>query len=403
MNWRRGWGSTTAALVAALACALAVAALDAASATGPPVLVGFLDQERGANSFPEYGAAARAARDYVNSKLDGINGRELKFVECSTDGSPEASINCANKFVHAKVVTVLMGIDIGSDAALPILTAAHIPLVAHQAIGSAQSVSKDAFFFGSPIQAWVAAPLKLMAQRLHLKSVAFVTQGNIVSRTSLVPLGLAPAAKHLKLKLTTVYFDPTNPDYTQAVTTALAARPDAIFFSGSEPDCLSVITAIRQLQFAGLVFAAGCTDFISTDPKASEGVYSVDDLWIKSASAAAPKAKVADLNVFDAQMRRSAPKYAASGGAQRTFATTMDTASILRKVNGPVTSASVLERLRTTRNLPGFMGQPLNCDGRQWPGQRTACAGGLLVYRVAQGVLRPFSRGFIYAKDSVAP
>jgi branched-chain amino acid transport system substrate-binding protein len=403
MKWRSGWRSTIAAFVAVALCALGIAAPGATTASRPPVLVGFLDQERGANSFPEYGAAARAARDYINSKLDGINGRELKFVECSTDGSPEASINCANTFVHAKVGAVLMGIDIGSDAALPILTAARIPFVAHLAIGSAQSVSKQAFFFGSPIQAWVAAPLKVMAQRLHVKSVAFITQGNIVARTSLVPKGLVPAAKHLNLKLTTVYFDPANPDYAQAVTTALAARPDALFFSGSEPDCSSLIAAIRQLRFGGLVFASGCTAFIAADPQAAEGVFSNYDLWIQSASAAAPKAKVAELNAFAAQMKKAAPQYATSGGAQRTFAATMDTANVLRAIKGDITSAAVLKQLRATRNLPGFMGQPINCDGKQWPGQRTACAGGILVYRVERGVLRPFSHGFVYAKDIVGP
>jgi hypothetical protein len=49
------------------------------------------------------------------------------------------------------------------------------------------------------------------------------------------------------------------------------------------------------------------------------------------------------------------------------------------------------------------MGQPINCDGKQWPGQRTACAGGILVYRVERGVLRPFSHGFVYSKDIVGP
>jgi branched-chain amino acid transport system substrate-binding protein len=155
--------------MAAVSALLVVAATHA---SGPPVLVGFLDQERGANAFPEYGAGARAAQNYVNSRLDGIDGRPLKLVKCLTDGSPEASIDCANKFVQAKVVAVLMGIDIGSDGALPILAAAHIPLIGHLAIGTAQSVSKDAFFFGSPIQAWVAAPLKLMAQRLHVNGLA---------------------------------------------------------------------------------------------------------------------------------------------------------------------------------------------------------------------------------------
>lgn len=399
MSTRSWWGWAIAALVAVALCATH----GAAGASPPPVLLGFLNQERGANSFPEFGAGGRTAASYVNSKLNGINGRQLKLVQCFTDGSPEASINCANKFVQVGVVGVFMGIDIGSDAALPILTAAHIPFMAHQAIGSAQSVSKDAFFFGSPIHAWVAAPLQFMAQRLHAKSVAFITQGNIVARTSLVPKGVEPAARSLKLKLETVYFDASNPDYGQAVTTALTARPDAIYFTGSEPDCSTLIAVIRQLQYAGPVVAAGCTGFISANPQAGEGVYSPGDLWLRSASADAPKAKVAEVKAFFAEMQRDAPKYATAGGAQRTFAAAVNAASILRGIKGPVTPASVLRQLRSTRNLPGFMGQPITCDGKQWPGQRSACGSGILMYRVEHGVRRLVSNGFIYARDLVAP
>jgi branched-chain amino acid transport system substrate-binding protein len=336
---------------------------------------------------------------YTNSGRDGIKGHEFRLVECLTDGSPEASINCANKFVQAKVNVVLMGVDLGSDAALPILTAAHIPLVADQAIGAAQSVSKDAFFFGAPGYAWVATPLKLIARRLHLGSVGFITQGNIVARTALVPHGLAPAAKNLGLKLTTAFFDPANPDYTQTVTTVLAAAPEALVITGSEPDCSSMIAAIRRLRFHGPVFATGCTKFITSDPKDAEGVYSVDVLWVQSASAGAPRAKLAELKIYSTEMRKRAAKYAAVTGAQRTFAAAMNTAAILRRVNGDITPAAVLAQLRSTRNLPSFMGQPINCDGKQWPGQPTACAGGLLVYRVHDGTRRPYTKGYVYARD----
>jgi branched-chain amino acid transport system substrate-binding protein len=367
-----------------------------------PISVGLLDQERGANTFTENGAGARAARDYINSKLDGINGRQLEFVECSTDGSPEASINCANQFVRAKVVAVLMGIDLGSDAALPILTKAHIPFVAFLALGSAQSVSKDAFFFGAPSEAAVAAPMKLMAQRLHVKSVAFILQDNVVGRTALIPRGVAPAAKHLKLKLTTVFVDPANPDYTQAVTTALAAKPDALFMSSSETDCSRLIVVIRQLHFDGPVFSAGCSAFISEDPKDSEGVIAVGRLWVQSAAAGAPKDKAAEVKAFAAEMARSAPKYAADAGAQRTFAATMDIASVMRRIKGEISPTALLAQLRETRGVPGFMGSPLNCDGKQWPGQPTACSAAVLLFRAHAGALRAYSNGFVDAADVVS-
>jgi branched-chain amino acid transport system substrate-binding protein len=397
-------GKPTLVLVAGISALMLVSAgAVRAHAARSPVLVGFLDEERGANPFPANGAAAHAARDYINSTLNGINGRDLKFDECLTDGSPEASIYCANQFVEAHVVAVLEGVDLGSDAALPILTAAHIPLIGHVAIGSAQTVSKDAFFFGAPIQSYVAAPLKLMAQRLHVKSVAFVVQDNPVTRTSQIPHGVAPAAKNLHLKLTNVLFSAENPDYTQTVTTALAAHPDALLISGNEPECTSLVADIRQVDYPGIVFVAGCTSFISADPKTAEGIYTVNDLWESSAAAGAPKADVADLRVFAAQMKRSAPQYAGDGNAQKMFSSVMDMATILRAIKEPISPAAVLQQLRSTRNTPSFMGQPIDCDGKQWPDQSSVCAGGMLVFRVHDGAQRAFSRGFVYPRDVVTP
>jgi branched-chain amino acid transport system substrate-binding protein len=392
----------TPAAVLALAglCLLAIGSPVASGASPSPVVIGFLNQERGPVAFPEFGAGARAARLYVNAKLDGINGRQLRFVECMTDGSPEASIDCANRFVQAKATAVLMGIDLGSDAALPILTAARIPLLGHRGYGPAQFVSANAFFFGAPVQAFGAAPLKLMAQRLQVDAVTFISLNNVLARV-FVDTALAPAARKLGLKLDTVFYNPSNPDYTQIVTTALASRPDALFFSTAEPDCTSLIAAIRQLRYGGLVFAGGCTAFISANRQTAEGVFTASDLWTRSAAADAPKAKVEELKVFAARMKAHAPQYKSSAFAQATFSSTVDTANILREIKGAITSATILRQLRTTRNVSSFMGQPIVCDGKQWPGQPSTCAGGVLQYRVRGGVRRLFSNGFIYPKDVV--
>ncbi len=396
---RRSW--LGALFVLAVAAVAAAGQSSAQPASQAPIKVGFLNQEKGAVAFPDFGAGARVARAYVNAKLDGISGRPLQFVECLTDGSPESSIDCANRFVESKVVVVLEGIDFGADAALPILKAAGIPLVGHTAFGAAQLVSKHSFFFGAALPAYGAAPLKLMSKTLRVKSVVYMGQDNAVVRAFVESSAFVPVAKKLGMAINTVLFNAVSPDFTQIVTTALANRPDALFFTSSEPDCTGLVSAIRQLGFKGPVFAGSCTAFISADPQAAEGVYTSNDLWAPSAAGAAPKAKAAELMTFVAQMKKGAPKYVASGFAQFSFSSTMDIASILRRVTGKITPASVIRQLRSTKNLPSFMGQPITCDGKQWPGQPSACAGGVIVFRVHNGARQKFSNGFVYAKDLV--
>ncbi len=398
-------GQVGSALVASVSLAVLFFGASAPSvgANASPIRIGFLNQQRGAVEFPEGTAAAHAAMNYINIKLGGINGRPLKFTDCFTDGTPEASINCANTFVGAKVDAVLMNVDLGSDAALPILNKAHIPLVGSLALGPAQSVSKDAFFLGAPSEALVAAEMKLLAQNLHVSSVAVIDADTVPTRASFLPNGVEPAAKHLNLKLTTVLYDQANPDYTQTVTTALAAQPQAIIFLGSETDCSQLIAVIRQLNYQGYAFAMGCSAFIAENPTDAEGVFAASRLWVKSALSAAPKGEAAEVGLYNSQMAKSAPQYASEQGAQRTFAATMDLASILRRITHPITPTSVLSQLRNTRNLPGFMGQPLNCDRKQWPRQPTACSGGTLIFRVHDGALLPFSKGYIDPADIAGP
>lgn len=376
----------------------AVAASAAQHRAAPPVVIGFLNQERGAVAFPDFGAGARVARGYLNATQKGIRGRQLRFVECLTDGSPEASIDCANRFAQAKVAVVLEGLDFGADAAVPILSKAKIPLVGHTAFGAAQLASRNAFFFGAALPAFGAAPLKLMAKRMGVKSVVYLGQDNAVVR-AFADTGVVPVAKKLGMRVDTVFYNATSPDFTQIVTTALAKRPAALFFTAPEPDCTGLVAAIRTLGFSGPVFAGSCTAFIAADPKSAEGIFTSNDLWAPSAAAAAPKAKARELRIFVAQMKRGAPKYVTSGFAQFSFSSTMDIASILRRIKGPITASAVTRQLRSTRNLPSFMGQPITCNGKRWPGQPTACASGVLEFRVQRGHRRKFSNGFVYAND----
>ena len=87
--------------------------------TGDPVMVGFINNEGGAAfSVPELGIGAEVGAGYVNAELGGINGGPIELVPCKTDGSPEKSIDCANKLIEDGVVAILEGTGLGADAEL---------------------------------------------------------------------------------------------------------------------------------------------------------------------------------------------------------------------------------------------------------------------------------------------
>lgn len=368
-------------------------------ARGEPIQVGFLNQEKGATPFPDFGAGARAARKYVNQKLGGVNGRPIEFVECLTDGSPESSIDCANKFAEAGVVTVLEGIDFSGDAVLPVLREARIPLVGHTAFGPAQAVSSDAFFFGAAAPAYAVAPLKVMTSELGAKSAVYLGADSPIIR-SFVKNAVAPAAEALRLDLTPLYYQPTNPNFSAVFTSALAKKPDAIFTIAPEPDCVGIVKAAAMLSYGGKLFAGSCSAFIRATGRSANGVFTASDLWVPEAAKFAPNDKRHEITVYLEQMRASAPRYVNSY-AQHTFSSTVDLATVLRAVEEPITPKSVTAALRATKRLSSFMGQPVTCDGRRWPGQPAACANGIIVYRVGNGEREPVTDGFLHAQDLV--
>lgn len=366
-------------------------------AEGEPIRVGFLNQEKGATAFPDFGAGARAASAHLNEDLGGVGGRPLELVECLSDGSPESSIDCANRFAEEDVVAVLQGIDFSGDAALPILEEAGIPLVGHTAFGTAQSVSDRAFFLGAALPAYGVAPLQVMADRLGASSAVYLGADTKLIR-AFVDGAIAPAAEAAGIELTPIYYPPANASFSSVLTSAMARKPDVIFTTAADPECIGIVKAARTLGFRGDLFAGSCSAFIQADPAAADGVYTSSDLWEPEAAEQAPAAKREQIDTYVEQMQARAPEHV-DGFAQDTFSATMDLAEILGTVEGEITPKTVTEALRATRRLDSFMGQELSCDGRQWPGQPSACGNGIIVYQVEGDARVPVTDGFVSSED----
>ena len=112
-------------LVAALALIVLVAALAAGysgaapAAKQTPIKIGYVNDESGPFAVPFVTIGTKVAEKYVNDR-GGVGKSKLpiKVVYCAADGSPEKSIDCANKFVTAKVSAVLQG-QVLATTALP--------------------------------------------------------------------------------------------------------------------------------------------------------------------------------------------------------------------------------------------------------------------------------------------
>lgn len=384
-----------AAMVVLSACSGGPSESDSASAstaTGTPIKVGYLNQGAGALAFPDYGAGGTIGVEQVNAD-GGINGHPIDLVVCNVDGSPAASVKCANQFVSESVVAVVQGIDLSSDSALEILAGAGIPFIGHTQFGPIQSNSPDAWFFGAASDAFYGVPLKTLQEEFGAESVAFLNPDSPVTR-AVADVALDPVAAKLGIDVKKSFYNATSANYEAAFASAVADDPDAVLIIAPEADCTGFVQAGRTLGYKGKIFAGSCSQFVTADPVAAEGVLSDADVYVPDDTSGLPKGVAEQIDTYLKAMEGQ-PASNMNGYSQMAFSTMQDLATVARTIDGEVTAESLKTALQGVVDVQSFMGQSLTCDGEQWPTSISACAAGVLVYVVKDGKRELLSDGFV--------
>src|SRR3954454_2211177 len=94
----------------------------AADSSKPPVVIGYVNQEGGVPAFPEATAGTKAAVEYVNTELGGIDGHPLELKTCLVQAAEDGQ-KCGTEMVNdPNVKLVLTGVlTVGNDSLYKIL------------------------------------------------------------------------------------------------------------------------------------------------------------------------------------------------------------------------------------------------------------------------------------------
>jgi len=387
--------ATTAAATATTTAAAAAAATTAAAATsattgaanasraGETIKIGYANNEGGVFSLPEFRIGGEVAVDYIN-KNGGVNGAKIELVGCLADASPEGSINCANKFVEQKVAIAYTGIDVASDAQLPILSKAGIPFVSSNSWGTAQRSDPNSFILHAAASAFTLAPLKTFKD-LNLKKVAVLLEdtpsGQDFIKTVVKPIGEGK----LGMQITAITVDPANPDWNAAVTTAMASTPDAIWGQLTEPGCIGLVTATSALGYKGPVFAGSCSVYMQVLGAKSVGTYTSGDVYLPEAKATAPANIQKNLDLYVANMKAAGQEKYTTGFALAPYSAFFELTSILDTIKGPITPDSVKAAFAASTDSPGHLGPDLHCASHPWTTEKSHCRADILVWKVVAG------------------
>jgi branched-chain amino acid transport system substrate-binding protein len=349
-------------------------------ATGEPIKIGFVNSEGGAFSVPELRVGNEVAEGYINQQLGGVDGRPLQVSRCTTDGSPEASIDCANQLVEEGVVAVVEGTDLGGDAMLPILADAGVPLVGHVQFGPGRMFDDNSYYFGAAALAYGAAALQFYADE-GAQSISWFLPDEPSSH-AFTDSVLEPTSEQLGLDYNTVYYDPASPNWAVLAATAVSEAPDVSgSIAATDAQCAEMIGALREAGYQGRVLAASCVGLYEALGDDAVGVDTDADHWHPGDVSSAPADKQAELEEYAAVMRDAGHEDLIAGNAIITFADMINLSRIMATIDGPIDGTAVAGALRATKDFDSYVGPTISCDRSVIPGN-SACSTDLLFFQV---------------------
>ena len=378
-----GGAATTAAGAATTGGGAATTGGSDVDLTGQTIKLGVANNEGPALSLPEFRHGVEVAVDYVNAN-GGINGAEIEIIECINDGSPEGSVNCANQFVDEGAVAYFAAIDVGADAALPILTSAGIPYVSTEPWGATQKTDPNSWILGAPQGAYTAGPLQALADQGAKKVAAYFR--DIPTSHDLETSVIQPIAEELGLDVNVIYVDATNPDWASAVATAQADGVDSMWGILQEGDCIAVVGAARAAVFDGQFEVGSCSAYIAVlGAPAALNTITVTDTWFPQLRDVAPAAVQPQLDIYTEAMTAGGNEAELNGFAVTSFAAIMELSGIMTDIGAEVTAESLTAALGEAGEIPGFMRPDGSCRTDIWPSEPATCRASLLFLQVNAG------------------
>jgi branched-chain amino acid transport system substrate-binding protein len=356
------------------------------AASGNPIKVFFFNQEgASANaSSPESSEAARAATDYVNKELGGINGRPIKLIHCATLGTPASVTNCANQAVDAKVDVVIKGVEVAGGSAIPILSGAGIPYVT---LNAGEPVEVNHKFAYSLTAGYTAqfAPLAPYSKDKGYKKI-----GVIYTNVSALSAPLEGPVKKLVTKSGIDYYtDPVDisvGDLTPAYSALLAKHVDAILVVAAQGQCAAALKARASLaDTTPLLMSSSCSvaSVLKTvSPATTDGtVFAMLD------TSSVPDDP--DTKDYLAAMKKYQPKSELGAFSASSFAAIMDFYRAMKTVQDPSTlnAATIASTLDASKDVPLFMGggEKFGCASDFFPTQPSVCAGAAFLVSYSNG------------------
>jgi branched-chain amino acid transport system substrate-binding protein len=347
-----------------------------------PVTWGYVNQQGGVPTFPQYTKQVDALVTVVNNQLGGIDGHPLKLVQCYVVSSDEDGQACGQKFANDKTITTILQYPLinGDSAFHQIVDKTGVPVFGPSANSIADATAKNDFFTTGPNFSNVPVLASYTAKTLKAKTVAILgIQGDPLSQLIDGQLTAAFKAAGVTAKLATV--SPTSSDVTAPLVAAGVQHADAIVATlASAPLCASVAKALNSLGASKVPVVS--TQFCSSDDtKALLGDY---PKWTFVGGYPDPRAPSLDSRE-SAELAVAQDLFTATGSskgdldyASPSLQAFLTAVTVVTKAGGAAATASTIEAAALAFTGPLFLGE----DTVSWGKIKGLPAVGTLAQRI---------------------
>lgn len=355
------------------------------TATGEPIVLGMINQENTPlGSYPELSSATRAAIEFVNTELGGVNGRPIELEVCNTEFSPEGSTACAQGFVQSGVPAVLGGIDVFGNG-IDTLEENAIPFVGGIPV-STQAVTNDNSFqwsggtWGATVAFAHHAATEAGAERVAIVYPEFgpITSSAEYGRTTLEKLGVTEVAM--------VPYPITATDLTSPIQAAASGDPDAIVMLAADTGCMGAFDGFDTVGTTADVYLVGaCASPAIVDeagPDKTDGtIFNVEGPISRGE-------ENVDFALYQAVAEKYGDGFDPVGAGTVTFRSFMNLYRIMVELDeADLTPAGITAALSAQDDAPSFMGHPSTCDREQLAGLPAVCSPQQILAEMQDGEL----------------
>lgn len=341
-------------------------------ATGEPIVIGHINQEDvPTGSFPEVRLGTEAAVDFINTELNGIDGRPIQLETCIADFTIEGSQACAQQMVQAGAVAVLGGIDVFSGGSIPVLEQNELPYVGGIPVNYDELQSDISFQFSGGTPGALAAFAKdAIDNDAEKVTVVFPDFGAIAVAAE--DYAVAPL-KENGAEVTEIRYNIVDPDLLPVITQAANSDADAILMFAADAACLTTMqTMADQGSTAQMYMVGSCADPTIVEQAGED----VDGYIFNIESPILMDTGVVDPDLYVAAIEKHGdPNLDPEGTATISFKGAMNLWVALSALGADgIDSAALMDWLRATEDEPSFDGHPYTCDGEQLRDLTATCS-----------------------------